>query len=396
MSIFIKDIHTMELIVVNSDKLIQEFLRLPLHIYKNDENYIRPLDEDVESVFHKSTNKFYEKDQCIRWVLRNSNGETIGRIAAFINRYTAYSFEQPTGNIGFFECITDKAAAFTLFDAAREWLTNKGMKAMDGPVNLGSRERWWGLLVDGFHPPSYCSNYNLPVYQTYFEEYGFQIFFKQYTYIRNAMEKLNKVYYAVAGRIFQNGHYKFTTVNKKQLSKFIDDFRSVYNTAWVNHEGIGEMTREEADKLIRSMLPVIDEKIGWFAYYKNEPIGFFLSIPELNELFVKYCRGKLTLGGKLALLYNKWRGNCKTMYGLIFGVVPEHQKKGVEVAMIVSASESLLKRNVYQTVQMNWIGDFNPRMMHVAEQIGASIYKTHHTYRFLFDRQQEFKRHPLI
>lgn len=386
----------MELIVVKDPVHVKEFLQLPLYIYRNDPNFIRPLDNDVESVFHRETNKFYEEDNCIRWILRDSAGKTIGRIAAFINRHTAYTFEQPTGNIGFFECINDRDAAFMLFDAAKDWLSSRNMQAMDGPVNLGSRERWWGLLVEGFHPPSYCCNYNLSVYQSFFEDYGFQVFFKQHTYLRNVMEKLNKAYYAVAERIFRNPDYEFKTVDISRLDKFIEDFRTVYNTAWVNHEGIGEMTREEADKTIRSMKPVIDENIAWFAYYKGEPIGFFLSIPELNQLFVKYAKGKLTLPVKLRLLYNKLTGKCKTMYGLVFGVVPQHQKKGVEVAMIVSASNALIKSGAYKEVQMNWIGDFNPRMMHIAEQIGAKIYKTHHTYRYLFDRTAEFKRHPLI
>ncbi|WP_069659328.1 hypothetical protein [Arcticibacter eurypsychrophilus] len=386
----------MKLIVVDSALLIQKFLQLPVNIYKNDKNYIRPLDEDIESIFHDKTNKFYKKDNCIRWILTDSSGKTIGRIAAFINELTAYNYDQPTGNIGFFECINDQKSAFILFDASRKWLLDKGMQAMDGPVNLGSREKWWGLLVDGFYPPSYCCNYNLPAYQSFFENYGFKVFFKQYTYLRSVMERLNKVYYAVAERIFRNPDYHFKTVDKAHLNTFIADFRTIYNNAWVNHEGIGEMTNQEADHLIRSLKPVMDEKIAWFAYYKNEPIGFFLSIPELNQLFVKYAKGKLSFTVKMHLLYNKWMGNCKTMYGLVFGVIPQHQKKGVEIAMIVAASESLLKRKVYEQVQMNWIGDFNPRMMHVAEQIGAKIYKTHYTYRFLFDRDAEFKRHPLI
>ncbi|WP_407425770.1 hypothetical protein [Arcticibacter sp.] len=386
----------MELVVVKDPAHVKEFLQLPLYIYRNDPNYIRPLDNDVESVFHKETNKFYEEENCIRWILRDSRGQTIGRIAAFINPYTAFTFEQPTGNIGFFECINDRETAFLLFDAARNWLKSRNMRAMDGPVNLGSRERWWGLLVEGFHPPSYCCNYNLPIYQSFFEDYGFKVFFKQHTYLRNVMEKLNKVYYAVADRIFKNPDYEFKTVSISRLDSFIEDFRTVYNTAWVNHEGIGEMTKEEADRTIRSMKPVIDESIAWFAYHKGQPIGFFLSIPELNQLFVKYAKGKLTLPVKLRLLYNKLTGKCKTMYGLVFGVIPQHQRKGVEVAMIVSASNSLLNSGAYEEVQMNWIGDFNPRMMHIAEQIGAKIYKTHHTYRYLFDREAEFKRHPLI
>lgn len=386
----------MRLTEVDSQRLAREFLEIPGMIYRGDPQYIRPLDDDVASVFNKETNKYFEDDKCIRWILKDKSGNGVGRIAAFINPATAYTFDQPTGGIGFFECINNREAAFMLFDAAREWLQKHDMEAMDGPVNLGSRERWWGLLVDGFHPPCYCCNYNHPWYQKFFEDYGFKVFFKQYTYLRKVKEPLRKVYYDVAERIFRNPDYSFRNVEKRILDKYVQDFRTVYNKAWVNHEGVGEMTFDAAKKLIGSLAPVIDQRIAWFAYYKGEPVGFFLSIPELNELFVRYARGKLNLVSKLRLVVNKWLGKCRTMYGLVFGIIPEQQKKGVEIAMIVAAANALLENKAYDEVQMNWIGDFNPRMMHIAEQIGARVYKTHHTYRYLFDRAAEFKRHPEI
>ena len=46
----------------------------------------------------------------------------------------------------------------------------------------------------------------------------------------------------------------------------------------------------------------------------------------------------------------------------------------------------------YKELEMNWIGDFNPTMMKMVEQIGATIVKTHTTYRYLFDQTKEFKR----
>ena len=49
----------------------------------------------------------------------------------------------------------------------------KGMEAMDGPINFGERDRWWGLITEGFTPPLYCMNYNPPYYIALFENYGF-------------------------------------------------------------------------------------------------------------------------------------------------------------------------------------------------------------------------------
>jgi hypothetical protein len=77
---------------------------------------------------------------------------------------------------------TTREAAAILFDACRDWLEDKGMTVMEGPVNFGDRDRWWGLLVDGFLPPNYCMTYNPPYYRELFEGYGFRNYFEQYTY----------------------------------------------------------------------------------------------------------------------------------------------------------------------------------------------------------------------
>ncbi|WP_207536114.1 hypothetical protein [Desertivirga arenae] len=386
----------MKLTEVQTNEQQRKFLELPLFIYQNDKNYIRPLDEDIEKIFDPVKNQLLKEGECIRWLLQDLAGNVIGRIAAFINPLTFNADSEKVGGMGFFECINDQEAAHLLFDIAKDWLLKQGAAAMEGPINLGSRERWWGLLVEGFHAPCYCSNYNPAYYQGLFESYGFNLYFKQYTYHRKVKEPLKAGLLAVSERVRRNSDYRFRHFRLDKIEKFAEDFREVYNKAWVNHQGIEEMSAEQAMMLVHSLKPVIDEQIIWFAYHGSTPIGFFISLPELNQLFVKYVGGKLDTFGKLRLLYNKWRGNSRTIFGLVFGIVPEYQRKGVEVALIASAAAEIRKKTNYTDIQMNWIGDFNPRMMQVAEQIGAKIYKTHHTYRFLFDRSKEFQRHPLI
>ena len=383
---------------VNDKRSEEAFLKLPLQLYQKDPNFIRPLDKDVEFVFDKSKNKYFRHGECTRWILWSDDHQVIGRVAAFINRKTAKTFDQPTGGMGFFECINDETAAFLLLDTAKEWLAAREMKAMDGPINFGDRDKWWGLLVEGFYEPCYCANYNPPYYRDFLEKYGFEVYFKQYTYYRDVRKALEPSYLEKANAIFSNPDYHFEHMNLKRLSKYIEDFRVVYNKAWVKHAGVKEMTPAQAKVIMNQLKPVIDEKIMWFTYYKGECVGFFISIPELNQLFVKHVNGKLDLIGKLKFLYHKWMKTTKTMYGIVFGISPEHQRKGVEVAMIVASTKVIQDgtKVPYEQLQMNWIGDFNPKMMRVAEQIGGEVYKTHHTYRYLFERDKEFKRHPIL
>src|SRR4026208_569239 len=123
----------MTLQAVTTSARPKEFLILPVKLYKNESNWIRPLDKDIESVFDKEKNKDFRHGECTRWILMNEKGETIGRVAAFVNKKTvSKGNDQPTGGMGFFECINDEKAAFMLFDRCKQWLQSKGMEAMDG------------------------------------------------------------------------------------------------------------------------------------------------------------------------------------------------------------------------------------------------------------------------
>lgn len=388
----------MQLLEVTDKKTANEFIKLPLRLYKNEKSWIRPLDKDIENVFDPQKNKFFRHGECIRWILKDSEGKTVGRVAAFINQKTVKrGNDQPTGGMGFFECINDKNAAFILFDACKQWLEAKDMEAMDGPINFGDRDKWWGLLVKGHEiEPNYCANYNFPYYRDLFEAYGFKNYFEQYTYGRKTRDPLSPKLAEKAERIGQNPDYTFEHMRLKNLKRYIEEFRTIYNEAWGSHAGVAKMSSLQAKNVIYQLKPIIDEKIVWFGYYKGEPIAFFIMIPEVNQIF-KYVNGKMDLIGKLKFLWHKWRKSCNKTFGLVFGIVPDHQGKGVEGAIIMAARKMVQDDyHRYEDYEMNWIGDFNPKMIKVAEQVGGDRVKIHITYRKLFDESKPFKRAPKI
>lgn len=382
---------------VKTDVEEREFLRLPVRLYKNDPNWIRPIDSDIQNIFDPSKNKAFRNGECIRWILKDDEEKTVGRVAAFFDLKSARNNDQPTGGMGFFECINDPQAAFMLFDACKNWLESREMEAMDGPVNFGERDSWWGLLVDGFLPPNYTNPYNFPYYKKFFEDYGFQNYFDQYTYFRNiSREGLKPELIEKANRVFQNPSYEFRFLKRKEIKKYAEDFTIIYNKAWARFPGVKKFTTAHVMTLMQKIKSFMDERLLLFAYYNNEPIGFFLMHPEINQI-LKHVNGKLDWLGKLKFWYLLKTRHCTKVIGMIFGVVPEHHAKGIEAAMIMKFAEIAWKPNFpYKTLELNWIGDFNPSMMKVAEQIGASILKTHVTYRYLFDRTKEFKRARLV
>lgn len=387
----------MNIIEVSNKTHQQEFLLLPVRLYKNDPHWIRPLDSDIEKVFDPKKNKYFQHGKAIRWILQNAHGETIGRVAAFVNEKTVMKDnEQPTGGMGFFECIHDQSAAFLLFDTCKQWLQAQGMEAMDGPINFGERDNWWGLLVEGFDEPNYGMNYHFPYYKDFFEAYGFQPYFNQYTYRRIIHEPVIPLVEHRANKIFADKNYTFEHLKIKHLDKYAEDFRTIYNKAWVKHAGVKEMSKEQATNIIKQMKPVLDETIVYFAYYKGEPVAFYVQILDMNQA-LRYMNGKTDLLGKIKYLWVRYVKGFTRIIGVAFGVVPEHQGKGVEMAIVKSyANVAHVPNYKYKIMDMKWIGDFNPKMMRVAEHVGGKIHRKHITYRKLFDESKPFKRSPII
>lgn len=384
---------SMHLHEVKTDEDKRLFLRVAVDLYKDDPNWIRPLDKDIEDVFDPAKNKFFKQGECKRWILMNDGGKPIGRIAAFTNK--KYKNEQPTGGIGFFECIDDQAAANFMFDHCREWLRERGMQAMDGPINFGERDKWWGLQVSGFQEPLYNMNYNHPYYVPLFENYGFQVYFNQLCFSLKVKDRLPDKFYTRHAELSKDKDYKVVHIRTAELEKFAKDFTFIYNKAWAGHGGGKSLEERTVQKMFKTMKPVMDEHITWFTYYKGEPVAMWVNLPDLNQYF-KHMNGKFGILQKLYFLWLKKFGKCNRFVGLVFGIIPEHQGKGVDSLMIIEAAKVIQPRHKYDDYEMQWIGDFNPKMVNIAENLGTYISRKLSTYRYLFDRDKEFKRHPIV
>jgi hypothetical protein len=397
----------MQLIEVTTPQLANDFIRINAEINRMDPNYIHPLEKDINDVFDPKKNKAFRFGEAIRWILKDNNGKLIGRIAAFTNKkYKNKGDDGPVGGIGFFDCINDQAAADMLFDVAKHWLLQRGMEAMDGPINFGERDRWWGLLVKGFEPPVYCLNYNQPYYQSLFETYGFKNYFNQICFGMKANVRLEEKFYNRHAECAADPNFSSAYLKKKELEKFAKDFTIVYNKAWAGHGGLKQLEEKVVLKMFQSMKPVMDERINWFVYYKGEPVAIWINLPDLNQWF-KYLKGKFSLWHKLKFLWIKKNVPNKKFTGLVFGVVPEFQGKGVDSYIIVEGCrviQNLTIKNgvynvgkpIYDDYEMQWIGEFNPKMINVAEAIAGNRSRILTTYRYLFDRTKEFKPHPIL
>lgn len=383
----------LKVVPVTGAKEKREFLDFPAHLYKDDPQYIRPLDKDVEEVFDPLTNKLFASGKCERFLFRNSNDETVGRVAVFVN--PKYENEQPTGGLGFFDSINNQETADFIFDHCRKWLTERGMEAMDGSINFGERDKFWGVLTDGFTEPLYGMNYNAPYYSTLFENYGFKIYYNQLCYSRPVHGEVSRVFRVLHSKHSRNPAITARPLKKNMLEKFAADFTEVYNRAWASHGDGKVLEYKKTLEMFKSMKPVINEHISWFVYENEKPIAVWMNIPDMNQWF-KYLNGKFGLFEKIKFLwFKRFRKNTK-MVGIVFGVVPEWQRTGIDGYMIWEGTQHLRTHTDFETTELQWIGDFNPKMIKIAEALDTVVTRKLATYRFIFDNNAEFKRHQDI
>ncbi len=389
----------MQVIEVKGRSGRREFLRFPKILYKNDPDWICPLDSEIESVFDIGLNPSFRHGEAIRWILRDDNGRTIGRVAAFIDQVRSNANRQPTGGIGYFEVIDSREAAFKLFDTAREWLSSRDIQAMDGPINFGENDMNWGLLVDGFMQQGFGMPYNQRYYRGFYEEYGFIKYFEQYSYHRNLRSEDKKIVMfperlvKIAEWLMKRPGYTFHHFEFRNSKKYVSDLVEVYNATWSQFkEDFTPLDPVILEATVRKMKSFLDEELVWFAYYNDKPVAFFILYPDLNQI-LRHFNGKLTPLNVLRFFYFRSTHEMTRMRAIVGGVHPSHQNSGIESSIFIHLYEVFKRKRWYKELELSWVGDFNPRMIAIYEALGAKKAKTHYTYRYMINKDLPFLKY---
>ncbi len=378
-------LHLMEYRLISVDdkrsrNLFHDVMRM---IYKNDKNFVCPPDDMIEGIFTPSKNIFFSHGEATRWILLDESGNIAGRVAAFINNKKAYTFQVPTGGMGFFECVNDYKAAELLFEVCCSWLMERGMQAMDGPINFGENDNFWGLLVDGFIPQSFGMNYNPPYYQDFFEKYGFTLYFEQVTNLLDLKKPFPERFWRIADWVRQKPEYSFRHFSYDDTEKFVSDFVEIYNDAWQFHENFTPSEPEAIRQVLADLKSFMIPEFIWFAYHEGEPIAFEVMLPDINQM-LRYFNGKINIWGKLKVgIIGKKRIFTRARI-TIMGVKPHYQKSGIESALFWHMDSVMKKNPQYKEVELSWVGDFNPKMRMLHEAVGGTFSKRHLTYRKYF------------
>lgn len=357
---------------------VKTFIMCQWNFYRNDPNWVPPLIQERKKLLNTKKNPFFQH-AAIQMFLAERDAKVVGRIAAIINDSHNQKFQDKVGFFGFFECEDNQETANKLFTAAAQWLHERGMDTIRGPVNPSLNDEA-ALLVDGFDsPPSILTTYNPRYYMRLIEDAGFTKAKDMYAYVLRHHEyqtdKMKRLCHAICER-YGITIRQITMNNATQLQRDAQTIKEIYNKAWYNNWGMIAFTDAEFEALVKDLKPVANERLIYFAEIQGKPIGFMLALPDINRAMIYNKSGGL-LGALWALVTKKKQVNfCRI---IVMGVLPEYQKLGVDAVMYYEISE---RAKVYsEGGEASWIAEDNVAMNRaLTKTMNATIYKTYRIY----------------
>lgn len=359
---------------IKSKKDLGRFIKFPWKVYDGDPNWIPPLIIDIKTRLNPAKNPYFKHSEA-KCFIAEKNGDIIGRIAATVNNNHNKTHDEKTGFFSFFECFDDQETANSLFDAAAEYLRNKGLDTMRGPANFSSNDDW-AMLVEGFDkPPLLMMTYNPEYYIRLAENYGFKKKMDLLAYYMTKDEITERLI-RTAELIRKRTKITIRTLDMKNFWDEVDKIMEVYNSAWLKNWGFVPMTKEEIKHLAKDLKMIVNPEIFLIAEADGKPVGFSMALPDANQA-IKLADGRLFPFGIIKMMRELKK--IKTLRVLSMGVIPEYRNRGIDAVFYYETFKRGTKCG-FDSGEFSWILETNEMMNRAAQNMGAKIYKTYRIF----------------
>lgn len=310
--------------------------------------------------------------------LAEFNGKIAGRIAAIHNRtYNSFT-ETNSGFFGFFECIDNQSVADLLFKVAGDWLKERSVDTIYGPLSPNMMSEV-GVLVDGFQfDPAFLMPYNKPYYDKLITNANFSKHVDLLSYrVTSETVSFDRIQRAESIIMKRVPGLSVRPVNLRRFKDEIKVIGDIFNKAWANNWGFAPLTPEEFEYLVKDLKLFIDLDFAHVAEIDGVPVAFCISLPDIN-IALKKMNGNLLPFGLFKLLYLKPK--IRDIRTALMGVIPEFQGKGIDALMYQKSMEGGLKRG-FKSSEVGWLLETNTSIINVAERIGGYPEKRYRVYK---------------
>jgi GNAT superfamily N-acetyltransferase len=371
--------HDVQVTPVRGGSEVTAFIRLPYSIYKDDPNWVPPLEMERRDFLNPKKNPFFEFGE-VELFLARRGGQVVGRIAAIKDpRYNEFQGTK-WGFFGLFECINDVGVARALLDTAERWAKDRGFDTLVGPMNFSTNAEC-GLLVEGFStPPAIMMTYNPTWYPALLEACGFAKAKDLWAWELSSSAAPPEKVVRIAEKIREREGIKVRHVNLKDFENEVRRIKDIYNAAWEKNWGFVPMTDREFDHLAKDMKAVVRPELLLLAEVKGEPVAFSMTLPDANEA-IKAANGRLTTFGlpiglaKLVLASRKIR----RLRLVTLGIKEGYRRRGLDAILYLDTLRTAAKLG-YEGGEISWTLEDNHLVNRAIESMGGKKSKTYRLY----------------
>lgn len=364
--------------LVTKPSEMKAFLSFPYQHYQDDANWIPPLYIQQRDVLDTEKNPYFKNVESA-FFLAEREGEIVGRAAAFINHDWIEYQQRNAGFFGFLECRDDLPLARLITRILGDWMRERGMDEMLGPINPGMMGEL-GMLVEGHETEPYIMMpWTKPYYDKLLKSCGLEKEIDLLAYVVDDKHvDLSRIERAenIVRRRLPNLHIR--PVNLKNFKQEARIIRKLFNQAWATNWGFSPVSEEEFDHLAKDLKLILDVDLAHIAEIDGRPVGFSVALPDMNQAFKHLKDGKLLPTGIFKLLYYKRKIN--RIRTALMGVIPEYRGKGIDALLHREAIHKGMAKG-YNASELSWLLETNTEMIRVAEKIGGWKEKTYRMYR---------------
>lgn len=360
---------------VRSRSDLKAFIDFPYRLYRDYPAWTPPLRQEIRHALHPKKNAFFEHGAIYPLLARTESGKVAGRIAAIVNGMHLQTYGDRLGYFGFFETVEEYAVAEALLDAASARLRQEGLAGMRGPANPSINDTC-GLLVDGFDKePSILMPYNPPYYLAFLERYGFGRAMNMWGYyVHKKYVKTARLERGVEIVKRRNPGVALRTLDMKRFDEEAQTIRDIYNDAWEKNWGHVPMTENEFAQLARQMKQIADPRIVYFLEDDGAPVGFSVSLPNINQLLRHVRDGRLFPFGVFQLLIREKFGAVTEIRTPILGLRRKYHGRGLDALLNLAVIRDGMQYG-YEAAELSWVLDSNIRQRNALVSIGGVVDK---------------------
>ncbi len=356
---------------VRSRAELREFIYLPAKIHKGEANWLPPLYSDEWHLFDKKKNSSYSYSDA-EFFLAWKDNKPVGRIMTLINnRYNEIKKEK-NGRFSFMECYNDREVFHALITKAEEWLRNRGMVKIVGPMGFSDKDPQ-GFQIEGFeYPFLFTAPTNSPYMPAMLEAEGYTKEIDLVNYNMPVPDKDPPIYLKAYERYSRNSNITISEFrSKKELKPVIVPVLELMNRTFVDIYGYVPLNDAEKVELAKRYLPILDPEFIKVARTKNDLVGFIVALPDMTTGIIE-ARGKLFPFGLFKIL-RSMKKSTKLMM-MLGGIKEEYRGKGIDVMMGMKLLDSARKQNK-TILDSHLIMEENPRMRAEYERMNGKIVK---------------------